>query len=209
MTEQVKSSETNRREALKKIAAGAGGVVSLPILGQAAVTPAMARAACAHPAGPEAGAPDPDWKPLFFDDHQNQTVIALSDLILPATDTPGAKEALVNRFIDLLLNEESEDRKRRFIEGLASMDGRSLERHGKPFVELTADQQTGLLTPLADPENHDPSDKAGVEFFSEIKDYTIFGYYTSKMGMEHELQYAGDDYHTEFPGACTHPEHQT
>ncbi|PYV32000.1 MAG: hypothetical protein DMG22_14925 [Acidobacteria bacterium] len=42
-----------------------------------------------------------------------------------------------------------------------------------------------------------------------MKDATIFAYYTSKIGMEQELEYAGDDYHTEFPGACTHPEHQT
>ena len=36
-----------------------------------------------------------DWKPVFLDPHQNETLIALSDMILPKTDTPGAKEALV------------------------------------------------------------------------------------------------------------------
>jgi hypothetical protein len=39
----------------------------------------------------------PSWKPFFLDEHQNETLIILSDLIIPATDTPGAKEALVNR----------------------------------------------------------------------------------------------------------------
>jgi hypothetical protein len=43
----------------------------------------------------------PDWKPLFLDQHQNDTVIALTEAIIPATDTPGAKAALVNRYIDL------------------------------------------------------------------------------------------------------------
>ena len=43
--------------------------------------------------------------------------------------------------------------------------------------------------------------------FQEIKDLTIYGYYTSKIGMEQEIEYGGDDYHTEFPGACNHPEH--
>src|SRR5262245_53303704 len=50
-----------------------------------------------------------DWKPLFLDEHQNQTLIVLSDLIIPETDTPGAKQALVNRFVDLLLAAEGPD----------------------------------------------------------------------------------------------------
>src|ERR1700730_6042050 len=47
---------------------------------------------------------DPNWKPAFFDSGQNETLIVLSDVIIPATDTPGAKEALVNRFLDLMLS---------------------------------------------------------------------------------------------------------
>src|SRR5882762_4913551 len=51
------------------------------------------------PGGISAG----DWKPELFDDHENQTLIALADLIIPATDTPGAKAALVNRHMDHIL----------------------------------------------------------------------------------------------------------
>lgn len=198
-----------RREALKKIALGgvsAGAASAFPILGQAGVTPAMARAAHMHPAGPEA-APDPDWKPLFLDAHENETVEALTDLIIPATQTPGAKAALVNRFIDLMLNDEDADRKKSFLQGLSWLDGRTMALYQKPFVGLTAEQQTVLLTSLANPDNKEPEDQPGVRFFEEIKDLTIFGYYTSKIGMEQELEYGGDDYHTEFPGACHHPEH--
>lgn len=45
--------------------------------------------------------------------------------------------------------------------------------------------------------------------FSLIKELTIFGYYTSKIGLDEELRYQGDTYNTSFPGACTHPEHQS
>ena len=38
---------------------------------------------------------DPNWKAVFLNDHQNESLIALSEAIIPATDTPGAKEALV------------------------------------------------------------------------------------------------------------------
>ncbi len=208
MGESDRTAGTNRREALKKMALGAGASVAFPILGQA-VTPAMAHAMAMHPAGPQAPAPDPNWKPLFFDEHQNESVIALTELIIPATNTPGAKAALVNRFIDLMLNEESADQQKSFYEGLAWLDGRCLKVHGKAFVQLTPEQQTAVLTPLSDPDHVAPDDKPGADFFQQMKDWTIFGYYTSQIGMEQELHYGGDDYHTEFPGACTHPEHQS
>ena len=42
---------------------------------------------------PDPSLSSPDWKPKFFDEHENETVVVLSDLIIPATDTPGAREA--------------------------------------------------------------------------------------------------------------------
>ncbi|HET7840891.1 MAG TPA: gluconate 2-dehydrogenase subunit 3 family protein [Terriglobia bacterium] len=196
---------TGRRDALKKMALGAGAAW-FPIVGQAA-TPAIARAASLHPAGPDAPPPDPDWKPLFFDEHQNATVEALSELIIPATTTPGAKAALVNRFIDLLLSDQDADKQKQFYAGLAWLDARSIELHNRTFVSLAPAQQTALLTPLADAANSRPEDKPGVEFFEQMKDLTLYGYYTSKIGLEQELEYGGDDMHSEFPGACTHSDH--
>lgn len=199
--------DTGRRAALKKIAVGTGAVTSLPILGRAAVRPASpGRQSSSETASLQ---PDPNWKPLFFDAHQNETVVVLTELVIPETDTPGAKAALVNRYIDLALNEEESDKQKSFIEGLAWIDGCSLKLHGKPFLQLSPEQQTALLTPLADPDNKNPEDRPGVEFFQELKDFTIFAYYTSQVGMEKELHYDGGEYHTEFPGACTHPEHQS
>ncbi len=201
--------DPGRRDALKKITLGgvsAGAASAFTILGQGAVTPAMTGAAHMHPAGPQS-IPDPDWKPLFLDAHENETVEVLTELIIPTTQTPGAKAALVNRFIDLMLNDEDADKKKSFLKGLSWLDGRAFKLHEKPFVGLQPDQQTAILTPLANPENKDPEDQPGVRFFQEIKDITIHGYYTSKIGMEQELEYGGDDYHTEFPGACNHPEH--
>ena len=209
MTRSKGPQDEGRRGALKKIALGAGGVVSLPILGQSAASPSGAHAAHQHPGGHAATSADANWKPLFFDDHQNETVIAVTDLIIPQTDTPGAKAAQVNRYIDLVLSEEEPAKQKRFIEGLAWIEARSRKLHGKPFVRLTPEEQTALLVPLADPGNKDPEDRPGVEFFQEIKDMTIFAYYTSEIGMNQELEYCGDDYHADYPGACTHPEHQS
>jgi gluconate 2-dehydrogenase gamma chain len=201
---------SGRRKALQKMALGAGAAAAFPILGQQQARPAtMADRPSAMPmeAVPaEAGA---QWNPLFFDAHQNATLIALTDLIIPATDTPGAKEAQVNRVIDLFLNEEESDTQQEFMEGLAWIDGRALMQHAKPFVDLTTAEQTALLEPLSEPANQNPQDRRGVKFFQELKDWTLFGYYTSQIGMEQELRYQGDQYNDSFPGACTHPEHQS
>jgi hypothetical protein len=210
MTKRIEDeANQGRRGVLKTLVMGAGGLTTLPILGQAelARTP-MSR--MNMPADVDATAQTgANWKPQFFDAHQNETLIALTDLIIPATETPGAKAALVNRYVDLRYNEESAENQQELIQALAWFDGRSLALHNKPFVSLTAAQQTALLKPLADPENVRPEDEAGVKAFGLIKNLTIFGYYTSKIGLDEELQYQGDTYNTSFPGACTHPEHQS
>src|SRR5277367_5824537 len=60
-----------------------------------------------------------DWKPLFLDGHQNETLIAFSDILIPATDTPGAKAALANRFIDPVLPFKTHKTQRSFLDSLA------------------------------------------------------------------------------------------
>lgn len=70
----------------------------------------------------------------------------------------------MNRLIDLMLNESEKDQKASFIQGLAWIDARSLQHHAKPFVDLTAEQQTALLEPLADPNNTRAEDRPGVRF---------------------------------------------
>jgi gluconate 2-dehydrogenase gamma chain len=124
------------------------------------------------PAAPSAKAPA--WKPQLFDDHQNATVIALSDLIIPATDTPGAKAARVNEYVDLILAEGGAERRARFIEGLGMLDGVALREHSRPFVRCTPEQQTAILARLS---------KSGDAFFLLAKRLTIEGYYSSRQGI--------------------------
>src|SRR5271154_3692058 len=90
----------------------------------------------------------PDWKPSFLDDHQNETVIALTEIIIPATDTPGAKAAHVNRYIDLFLRDGDSVERESFMAGLNLIDGQSLRQHGHPFVHLTHVERTELLRTL-------------------------------------------------------------
>ncbi len=67
----------------------------------------------------------PDWQPIFLNANQNETLVALSDAIIPSTDTPGAKAALVNRFLDLILSVEPTASQQQFV---AHLHGSTPER---------------------------------------------------------------------------------
>jgi hypothetical protein len=133
---------------------------------------------------------DPNWKALFLNDHQNETLIALGDVIIPATETPGAKEALADRFIDLLLSVQPEDFQKLFTDALASMDTASQELYGKDFVALPLDDQVALLTPWAYPQRWSRWTKEGVppskeqEAFGLLKSVIADAYYESEIGQK-------------------------
>ena len=193
----------DRRAALKQIAVGGAVIATVPMLEGAALAALHDHG---HAAAPVAVAAEP-WKPLFFNAHQNETVVVLSELIIPATDTPGAKAAQVNEFIDLMLSEEDDANKRAFLRGLAWVDRKANELFGANFKDATAEQQNALLVTLSSGKNTALEDQVGTEFFNTMKTYTINGYYTSEIGLIKELGYKGNTYLDEFPG-CTHPEHQ-
>jgi hypothetical protein len=137
--------------------------------------------------------------------HQNATVVAISEMIIPATDTPGAKAARVNEFIDLILTDWcTGDDCQRFLQGLADTDARSRKMFNKEFVSCSAQQQTELLTTLdgeltelreAGGEEREHSSPAVQEtetpvqrnFFYTMKRLTLVGYYTSEIGWTQEL----------------------
>lgn len=142
-----------------------------------------------------------DWTPALFDTHQNQTVIALVDLIIPETDTPGAKAALVNRHMDHILAALPSEDQKRFLQGLEWIDGYATRRHGKPFAPCTPAQQTAILQ-LLDTSN-DAAVAQGARFFHELKGITSEIYYSTEQGFN-ELNKGGRVPST---FACTHTAH--
>ena len=153
----------------------------------------------------------PGWKPLFLDEHQNETLIVLSDLMIPATDTPGAKEALVNRYIDLVLAAETPEVQRSFLNSLGYLDGESMRRYKAAFRYLTREDQDDLLHGLAYPRHAsgwtgeaDAAPDAGHGHFEALKQRIMTAYYSSQIG-EKELGWDGAFAHGNYEG-CKHPE---
>lgn len=186
-----------RRDALKTMAVGSSGLVQLaasaPLAGSA---PAMA-AAAAQGAG-EA------WKPGFLTADQAELLATLAELIIPETDTPGARAARVHEHIDLVLSHETEQVRKTFLEGLAEVDRLSLVRYEKAFVRLSPEDQEALLSRLADREPDQPEEGAGHRFFRDLRRRTVFAYYTSREGIHQELGYQGKQVLAEWEG-CPHP----
>jgi hypothetical protein len=194
--DEKSETDLTRRDALK-LAAGIGAATLIPL-----VPAEAAQAARKAVAARRAGAPL-----KFFTPAQHHTVDILAELIIPADDrSPGAKAAKVADYIDFALSESLDQAKQIWTDGLATLDEASTSRCGKPFAQATAEQQTALLTEAATNE-FSPSTPLE-KFFREAKSRTIFGYYTSEIGIHQELKYKGNQFLQEFVG-CDHPEHMS
>src|SRR6266849_2392589 len=78
--------------------------------------------------------------------HQDVTITTIAELIIPQTNTPGAKAARVNEFIDLILTEwYDEEEKSTFLTGLTDVDSRTRDLYGKDFVDCAEKQQVEIL----------------------------------------------------------------
>ena len=194
----------NRRDALRRIAVGGIGAVTSAMWVENLSALARVQAEHVHTALATAQS-TAAWTPKVLSAQQHQTVAALVELIIPQTTTPGAKAALVDRFIDTLLDGAEPADRERFLGGLAWLDARSQALYRGTFVSASPVQQAELLTRLS--TGASAEDRAGEEFFTAIKSMTITGYYTSEIGLREELGDNGQLFLPAFEG-CTHPEHQ-
>jgi hypothetical protein len=145
----------------------------------------------------------PGYKLRTLNPHQNATVVVMTDLIIPETDTPGAKGARVNEFIDVILTEwATPEERQNFLQGLAGVDKQSQELFGKDFVDATPVQQVTLLRAMDDfaasergqkPEKHGNTvpefdTQLRGNFYDIFRGITLHGYYTSEIGFTQELK---------------------
>jgi glucoside 3-dehydrogenase (cytochrome c) hitch-hiker subunit len=132
----------------------------------------------------------------FLTPDEMSIVTAMSDQIIPRTDTPGAIDVGVPSYVDRMLAGYYQARERDiFRQGMRAVMTDAAEYGGKPFAELTSDQQVKLMTEydrLAYDQNRrvaaDP--KQPPHFFRLMKELTIIGYCTSEAGATKFLKYA-------------------
>jgi gluconate 2-dehydrogenase subunit 3-like protein len=140
----------------------------------------------------------------FFTPAQHTLVEELSETIIPAdSHSGGAKAAQVADYIEQALRETVDNsQKSVWRDGLRLIDLMSQHYNGKSFVDSSSDERIAVLTVLSD--NDHMTDLSEVRFFRDLKGLTVRGYYTSKIGIDDELEYKGNRMLTEYVG-CDDP----
>ena len=175
-----------RRDALSRVALLMGGTLSAPTM--------MAfLEGCKSANETSAGLTFP------FSAEQKNLVSEIAEIIIPKTDTPGAKDAKVGEFIEMMLKDcyagKDQDS---FGAGLKELED-------KNFLKATPAEQTAILTEM-EKTSKEQMTKAGEEkkkyteagkeytdasvpFFRLMKELTLLGYFTSEEGATKALEY--------------------
>src|SRR6185369_3724252 len=87
-------------------------------------------------------APELNYKPVFFTEDQAGIMSEIAEIMIPKTDTPGAKDVGVPQFMDKLIKEcfKKEDQDS-FLAGLKQFDDDAKAAYGSVFMDLEAAQQ--------------------------------------------------------------------
>ncbi|MDZ7632215.1 MAG: gluconate 2-dehydrogenase subunit 3 family protein [Gemmatimonadaceae bacterium] len=192
-----------RRAALARAAALLGSALAAPTI-------AGVLAGCGDQSASRTSAPGATLRAL--QPEQERLVAAVAEVILPATDTPGARDVGVSQFVDrMLADHHPAEVRAQFTRGLARLDARAAAGHGAPFVRCTAAQQFALIDTLdaevfgARTTGADASSPAAVAAtdstpaayvadadlhacYRTLKELTLVGYYTSEAGATRELR---------------------
>ncbi len=153
----------NRREAIQRATLMLGGIMSAPLLAGA-----MGQVT--------------NTGPYVITDQQQESLLAeIADIIIPKTDTPGAKEAGAHNFIIRVMRDcyvkADQDK---FYAGLNKLNEDSKTKFSKGFLDLTTEQKNEMI---------DDASIYSKDFFRTIKELTITGYFTSEMGATMALAY--------------------
>ncbi len=122
----------------------------------------------------------------FMTPDQRKLTAAMSERIIPTTDTPGAIAAGVPAFIEMMLSEWYIDNERDIVMGgLAAADAFSRKHYKHAYARLKHAHQDAVLTMAMNGEL--PGAPSG--FFEHMRQLVIFGYYSSEIGCTVERVY--------------------
>lgn len=141
----------------------------------------------AKPTGPK--------KPLFFQPAELELLGDLMEVIVPATDTPGAKGAGAHYFVD-----SDASRDRRMGDALRKDLAWVQQASGGDFRKLSQEKQVALMTAWMGAAK----ESAEYKFFRKLKNLTIDTYYVTRIGLTQELGWNANTFLREYKGCSGH-----
>ncbi|NND34060.1 MAG: gluconate 2-dehydrogenase subunit 3 family protein [Saprospiraceae bacterium] len=130
---------------------------------------------------------------IFLNQHELATIAVLCDIILPASPTAGsATDAEVPAFIEFIVK-DMPYHQLPMRGGLMWLDIESNRRFDKEFISASEAQQIEIVEDIAypDTEGEKPAMAPGIKFFNLMRNLTLTGYYTTRMGID-DLGYVGN-----------------
>src|SRR5215210_6996673 len=139
------------------------------------------------------------YAPKFFTDAEFRTARILADMIIPRDERSGsASEAGVLEFMDFTLMDRPY-MQTWMREGLAWLDAQSNTRFRRTFADATVAQREQILNDIAWPARAPATLSAGVSFFSNFRDMTASGFWSSRVGVG-DLRYQGNTFVPDWNG---------
>lgn len=132
----------------------------------------------------------------YLDNHAGM-IADLADVIIPRTDTPGAKDAGVSRFIICMVKEICDHKaQNNFINGLREVEAYASDHYGRGFSDLDTAQRQEIVTrfrqkgqPRTGLAGKVERRIMGKSFFATLREAAIIGYCTSRQGATRALAY--------------------
>lgn len=135
-----------------------------------------------------------------FSPEKRALVSAMAETLMPRTDTPGAIDAQVPKFLELLYDQwMAEPEKQLFDKGLADTDKQALAAHGKIFTDCDVSEQKAVLEKMEEEQGEHPwfnfggasvaNDQENIPFMALFKEITVVGFFMSEVGAQQVLRY--------------------
>ena len=139
------------------------------------------------------------FAPTFFTPAEFRTVGILANMIIPHDERSGsATDAGVPEFMDFMMMDRP-DSQNWMRPGLAWIDAQSNTRFGKSFADATVGEREQILNDIAWPARAPATMADGVSFFSQFRDLTSSGFWSSRMGVK-DLGYIGSTFNPNWNG---------
>lgn len=168
----------NRREAITHVAWLLGGtIVGADLFLEMACTPGTKKTGSAD----------------LFSAENIKLLNEMGETILPATQSPGAKDAKVGEFMAMMVRDcytpHDQDI---FKQGLDNLQEQCQKEYGKGFMACTPEQRTAFFNKMDQKQKNYMKNKKPEQpshYFRMIKELTLLGFFTSEVGATKALRY--------------------